>query len=960
MFRRLGNAVVRFWPFLLFGWIVACAAIWAIPLEWEKFSETREWRYLDWDSVVWDRVVTDGEFAFLPEDSSSLQAAQLFRRAFPEDILASAIVIVVRRESHPDGLLKKDKAFIEEVLTPRLERIVKEEGAALEQAEVTAVAGGEANAADVDVSGARCRVRTFKDELIGPLLESRDKKASLVIVELPTEFLDHRNAPLIARIEALIGGDGELRRADPKAGGIPPGLDLATSGSATVGRDMIHAANESARNTELWTVGLVVVLLIVIYRAPIVALIPLLTVAIATKTAIGILALLADAGIINVFRGIEVYVTVLSYGAGVDYCLFLIARYKEELDGGADFEEAVSNALAKVGAALAASAGTVMFGIGMMVFAEFGKFREAGVGISLSLFIVLCAALTFTPSLLRLVGRWAFWPRVPTERLSATAGWISATSLMGRLLQQDLLQAGWRKIGQGLQRRPATFLAVSIAAMVPFATIGVLCHNNLSYGLLSELPRDNASVIGARAVQAHFPAGVAGEVTVLLKHTGIDFASTEGIRLIRELTEQLCQEKSELGLADIRGAWHPLGVTEVAEQIFRDKGPKGTIKARLIRKGALPNYVSPVEDLRGHVTRIDLVFENDPFSRDSIQQLQRVEESVSKKLYHTLRPNVLLRRLDLPAREEGEPSEGSAYCDMDGDYCLVTMFDEERRAETVGQLKQAFAEIDGIRDVLERTRFNEVEGLRADASKTADLCLIAEPGHRFSDSHEGDRVVVDKPELLLVGETASIRDLKDVTDGDQIRIDILVLASVFLILVILLRQPAICLYLIVSVFFSYLATLGVTFAVFWLRDPAGFAGLDWKVPMFLFTILIAVGEDYNIFLMTRVREEQLRHGMVQGVTAALQKTGSIISSCGLIMAGTFSSLLAGTLVGMHQLGFALAFGVLLDTFVVRPILVPAYLILLHGGRFGSMGRWLGAGDGLEVEASPSTEVKTDD
>ncbi|MGC5015004.1 MMPL family transporter [Streptosporangium sp. DT93] len=244
------------------------------------------------------------------------------------------------------------------------------------------------------------------------------------------------------------------------------------------------------------------------------------------------------------------------------------------------------------------------------------------------------------------------------------------------------------------------------------------------------------------------------------------------------------------------------------------------------------------------------------------------------------------------------------------------------RAEAV---QKAAEDVEGVSDASVVSR----SGRPGDSPKVVDGLALVEA--TLDDAPDGDaaqetverlRTALASEDGVLVGGYSAQRyDTTETAEQDTLLIVPIVLAIILLILIVLLRSLVTPLLLVVTVALNFLATLGVSTLVF--THLFGFTGVDASVPLYGFVFLVALGVDYNIFLMSRVREETARHGARQGVLRGLVTTGGVITSAGVVLAATFAALVVIPLAFLAQIAFIVAFGVLLDTLVVRSLLVPA-------------------------------------
>ena len=528
------------------------------------------------------------------------------------------------------------------------------------------------------------------------------------------------------------------------------GYEAHVTGFAAIFADLFKAFGGIDSTLLLATLAIVSLILIVVYRSPILWIFPLFSALIAESMAGAVIYLLAKNDILTVDGQSQGILSVLVIGAATDYALLLIARYREELHKLDSRFEAMGKALRGVLEPIIASGSTVTLGLLVLLLSELKNNRSLGPVGAIGIVSAMVTILTLLPAILVLFGRWVFWPRIPRHDDI-----------------DEKLTGFWSKVANATANSPKKFAAVtSVILILMVALVPTLKANGIS--TLDGFTKKPKSLVGQELLLQHFPGGQNQPTQIIVS---------------KDKAEQVITAVQKIE-----------GVASVAPEI---KDP-----------------ANPV-------------------------------------------PKVVNDKLVL-------------------DATLVAPADSNDARALVPSIREAVQSIDAT--------------------------------------------------ALIGGTSAVFYDVDVASRHDRNLIIPIVLIIIAIILALLLRSILAAAVLLATVILSFAATLGASAFVF--NHIFKFPGADTSFPLFTFVFLVALGIDYNIFLMTRVREEALQIGTRAGTIKGVTVTGGVITSAGIVLAATFTVLGVLPLVALAEIAFAVAFGVLLDTLVVRSLLVPALVHIL--------------------------------
>ena len=517
----------------------------------------------------------------------------------------------------------------------------------------------------------------------------------------------------------------------------------------------------------LATVILVLVVLLLIYRSPLLAIIPLIGVGFAYLVTSPILGFMADHGWITVDAQAISIMTVLLFGAGTDYCLFLISHYRSELRRHESKREAMMAAFKDSSGAIAMSGLTIVVSLLSLLVAQYGAYHRFAVPFSLSILIMMIAALTLVPALLSVFGRASFFPIVPRTPEMEEA----RAKKKGKPVKKH--KEGGRVgkwIGNIVTTKPWT---VILTCLILFGLLaGYSSQIKYSYDILSSFPEDINSREGYTVISDAYSPGELAPATVVVDTDGKDIDLTDSLKdmsLIGSVSEPVRSESNK--------------------------------------------------DLQSYEVKFNI----NPYDTKAIDSISDIRSSVEKDL------------------------------------------------------------------------------------KDANISSVDE-------------------KVWIGGQTAEQFDKRETVKEDEFLVFPIIIVLISLLLLAYLRSVTAMAYLMGTVILSFFAAMGLGWII--LHHFMGVDAIEGTIPLYSFVFLVALGEDYNIFMVSSIWRKKKTMPIKQAIREGVTETSGVITSAGIILAATFSVLATLPIQVLVQFGLITALGVLMDTFIVRPFLVPAITALL--------------------------------
>ncbi|MCL6516975.1 MMPL family transporter [Alicyclobacillus sp.] len=993
-------------------------------------------------------VVSHKSTTYLPDSDPSMVAGRLADSVDPAHSSKSTVIVAIHRNG---GLTDADRAYLEEGLAK-----IAADRAAYHVSYVQDAKNAPKDTADSFISG--------------------DRTTEIAVVGL-TENIENPSLK------------DDLQHLHDAFAAPPAGAQVYLTGDTPVQKDAITLMQEAADKTAVVTVALVLVILLAVFRALLAPLLTLLAVGLSYLVSSSIVAWLAERGFpVSTFT--QTFMIAVLFGAGTDYTVILLNRFREELTKTHNRAEALAGALRGVGKTVVFSSLTVLVSFAALYFANFGLYRS-GVGVAVGVAVTLLTCLTLIPALMAVFGRNLYWPVVPkpgmAHRPSRLWGWTSRVST----------------------RRPWLVLAVLAIALTPVA---LAYGPSRSFDPMADIP-NAPSVQGFHTVSRAFGTGEAMPTTVVLK-TDQNLRTPDGLATIDRISRQLA---SVSGVAEVDSATQPLGkvitdfqlsqqnqraadglkqvgsglgqmagqlgdaarqsssaqsaltrlqngAASLAQGAQQTAGGAGKVAAgadqlatgaKQLASGAeqagqaaaqLADGTQRASQAAGQLSTAASALANaiaqwtaahpDQAANPNWQQIEQLAQQLaqgngqmaesSRQLAQGARQlavsmpglvkgadqvaagaanlaqgahqvaggaNQLAQGGERLAGGIGQFSAGTAQLSAgfaqaaDGAKKLQSgvgqaqsFLSESSRAPSPGfyvpqseidhndQLRQAldaYVSPDGhlakFRVLLNHTPYSPeaidtVHRLR----QAADAALAASPVHTGT--------------LYIGGTTALQAAMNQLASQDFSWTMTLVFGAIFILLVVMLRSVLTPLVILVSLGATYFVTMGVVqqAAVHILHQD----GVNWAVPFFTFLLLVALGVDYSIFLMSRFDEEywaglgsDARRGSqgasrlaprgpmpMRAMRTAMRKMGGVVFSAALIMAGTFGSMMVTGMATMVEIGLSVVVGLFVYVFVLLAFFMPAAIALVGPAHPWPFVRWHEEDD-ADMDEDPETDAR---